>query len=71
MTAQAAAITLDQSPFADQPTRQDEQQPVASIRDQLVAPFIALGSGVEPRAAFPRTREWYRASGGAWTQRLS
>jgi hypothetical protein len=43
----------------------------ARIRAQVVAPFRTVRNGIDDKAVYAITKDWYRSSGGEWTLCLS
>ena len=42
-----------------------------SFRTQVVAVFREIGNGRDEKTAYKVTKDWYRWSGGDWTNYLS
>jgi hypothetical protein len=43
----------------------------ARIRAQVAASFRKVRNGIDDKAVYAITKDWYRSSGGAWTLCLS
>ena len=42
-----------------------------SLRAQVAAAFRQIRNGIDDKAVYAKTKDWYRSSGGAWTLCLS
>ncbi|MDX1487867.1 MAG: hypothetical protein R3268_06690 [Acidiferrobacterales bacterium] len=42
-----------------------------SLRTQVAAAFRAIRDGIDDKAVYAITKDWYRSSGGDWTLCLS
>lgn len=65
MAAEPATRNVDDAPTVRQPAA--PERPRSSERARLAAAFRDLGAGEGAKAAFERTRNWYRSGGGART----
>lgn len=45
--------------------------PRQSLREQVVAAFRPVRNGINDKAVYAITKDWYRSSGGDWTLCLS
>ena len=43
----------------------------ARVRARVVAAFRAIRDGIDDKAVYAQTKDWYRSSGGDWTLCLS
>ena len=50
--------------------RPQELSPQAP-RVRLARAFLNIGTGVDEKTAYRLTKEWWRTTGGSWTQGLS
>lgn len=42
-----------------------------TLRAQVAAAFRAIRNGIDDKAVYATTKDWYRSSGGDWTLCLS